>query len=97
MLGFDGMNMFDAMVNCPRAPMPEGEHIAVCRTGFRQPSYPARSRRTSVDMMRVHPLHQVLRQQVGIDTFAVDGDETRIIEDWSDKPRPRVTVAKPSW
>ncbi len=46
-------------------------------------------------MMRVHPLHEVLHQQVGIDSFAIDGDTTQIIEDWSDKPRPRVAVAAP--
>lgn len=44
-------------------------------------------------MMRVHPLHEILHQQVGVDSFAIDGDATEIVEDWSDKPRSRATLA----
>lgn len=34
-----------------------------------------------------NPLHEVLHQQVGIDTFALDGDDTQIVESWQDRPR----------
>ena len=34
-----------------------------------------------------NPLHEVLHQQVGIDSFALDGDDTPIVESWQDRPR----------
>lgn len=36
-----------------------------------------------------NPLHEVLHQQVGIDSFALDGDETVVVEPWSDRRRQR--------
>ena len=36
--------------------------------------------------MRPNPLQEVLRQQVGLDSFAIDGDDTAIIEPWTDRP-----------
>lgn len=38
-------------------------------------------------MMRAsNPLHEVLRQQVGLDSFAIDGDESVVLDPWSDRP-----------
>lgn len=34
-----------------------------------------------------NPLQELLHQQVGIDSFALDGDETQILESWQDRPR----------
>jgi hypothetical protein len=37
--------------------------------------------------MDKHPLHQLLHKHIGIDSFALDGDDTRISEGWDEKPR----------
>lgn len=33
-----------------------------------------------------NPLHELLHQQVGIDSFALDGDDTVVLEPWQDRP-----------
>lgn len=40
-----------------------------------------------------NPLQDVLRQQVGLDAFAIDGDDTVVLEPWTDRPgRARTPV-----
>lgn len=40
-----------------------------------------------------NPLQDVLRQQVGLDAFAIDGDDTLVLEPWTDRPgRARTPV-----
>ncbi len=34
-----------------------------------------------------NPLQVLLHQQVGIDSFALDGDDTQIVETWDERPR----------
>lgn len=34
-----------------------------------------------------NPLHEVLHQHVGIDSFALDGDDTAILESWDERRR----------
>lgn len=46
-----------------------------------------------VTVMHPHPLHEVLRQQVGLDSYAIDGDATAIKESWDERPaRARTPV-----
>ncbi len=46
-------------------------------------------------MMRPHPLHVLLHQQVGLDSFAIDGDETLVVDPWTDRPLRARTPAAP--
>ncbi len=42
-----------------------------------------------------NPLHEVLHQQVGIDSFALDGDDTLIVEAWDERERrPRRVLVR---
>ncbi|MGB0652039.1 MAG: hypothetical protein ACPGQL_02465 [Thermoplasmatota archaeon] len=34
-----------------------------------------------------HPIHELLHDEMGIDSFALDGDETVVVESWQDRPR----------
>ncbi len=34
-----------------------------------------------------HPMHELLHKQFGIDSFALDGDRTRLQDTWLDRPR----------
>lgn len=33
-----------------------------------------------------NPLHELLHEHVGIDSFALDGDETAVPDPWQDRP-----------
>jgi len=33
-----------------------------------------------------HPLHVVLHQHMGVDSFALDGDDTQVSDPWQDRP-----------
>lgn len=37
-------------------------------------------------MAHPNPLHELLHQQVGIDSFALDGNAAVVIEPWQDRP-----------
>jgi len=34
-----------------------------------------------------NPMQAVIRRQMGIDAFALDGDDSELFETWSDRPR----------
>lgn len=36
-----------------------------------------------------HPMQELLRREMGIDAFALDGDATELGERWEDRPRTR--------
>ncbi|HET6399118.1 MAG TPA: hypothetical protein VFH47_06160 [Candidatus Thermoplasmatota archaeon] len=36
---------------------------------------------------RPNPMHELLRQELGIDAFAVDGQTVELAEAWSERPR----------
>jgi hypothetical protein len=38
---------------------------------------------------RSNPMRELLRQEMGIDAFALDGDAGVLVEAWSDRPRAR--------
>jgi hypothetical protein len=38
-------------------------------------------------MANPNPMQTVIRRQLGIDSFALDGDDTEVWESWQDKPR----------
>jgi hypothetical protein len=47
-------------------------------------------------MVESNPLGEVLRQQVGLEAFALDGDVRPILEPWSDRPqRARTPMLAP--
>lgn len=33
-----------------------------------------------------HPLHVMLHQHMGVDSFALDGDDTPVLDPWHDRP-----------
>jgi hypothetical protein len=43
--------------------------------------------------MDPNPMQVLLRRQMGLDVFALDGDDTDVQETWQDKPRRREAVA----
>lgn len=36
-----------------------------------------------------NPMQTVIRRQMGIDAFSLDGDDSELWEEWADKPRQR--------
>ncbi|MFO1532296.1 MAG: hypothetical protein ABR562_01135 [Thermoplasmatota archaeon] len=36
-----------------------------------------------------NPIHKLLRRQMGIDSFALDGDQEVLWETWEDQPRKK--------
>ena len=40
-------------------------------------------------MMDSNPMQVILRRQMGLDVFALDGDDTDVQDTWQDKPRLR--------
>lgn len=38
-----------------------------------------------------NPMQKLLRRQLGMDVFALDGDDTELWESWQDRPRRRET------
>lgn len=34
-----------------------------------------------------HPMHELLHREFGIDSFALDGDDTELGDHWSDRRR----------
>lgn len=45
--------------------------------------------------MSSHPLHVLLHQQVGLDSFAIDGEDAFVTEPWTDRPLRARTPAAP--
>lgn len=41
-----------------------------------------------------NPLHVLLHKQIGIDSFAMDGDDTDVPEPWQDRPARCKTPAR---
>jgi hypothetical protein len=41
-----------------------------------------------------NPMQNLLRRHLGVDAFALDGDDTEMGESWYDKPRRRETLAQ---
>lgn len=41
-----------------------------------------------------NPMQSLLRRHLGMDAFALDGDDTELAESWQDRPR-RPTVLRP--
>ena len=56
--------------------------------------YPGRAENPLVVMLSKNPLHVVLHQQVGIDSFALDGDDTDVADPWQDRPARCHTQAR---
>ena len=38
-------------------------------------------------MPEPNPMQTLLRRHLGVDAFALDGDQTEILDSWADKPR----------
>ncbi|HLF16310.1 MAG TPA: hypothetical protein VI796_02625 [Candidatus Thermoplasmatota archaeon] len=38
---------------------------------------------------KTNPMRDLLQQQLGIDAFALDGDDTVLVESWQDRERRR--------
>jgi hypothetical protein len=36
-----------------------------------------------------NPMQNLLRRHLGVDAFALDGDDTDVLDSWFDKPRRR--------
>lgn len=49
-----------------------------------------------VDAMRGpnHPMQEVLRREMGIDAFALDGDDTQLGDEWQDRRRAPAAVTR---
>ena len=45
-------------------------------------------------MTEPNPVQIVLRRQIGVDAFAIDGDDTELAESWLDRPRRRQVVVQ---
>ena len=78
------MNMFTIHSNCLPMPTQAREHVIIRRTYQGRDYLQGASRVAS--MQPKNPLHELLHQQVGIDTFALDGDDTLVLEPWQDRP-----------
>jgi hypothetical protein len=44
--------------------------------------------------MEPNPMQALLRKQMGLDVFALDGDETDVQETWQDRPRRRQQIPR---
>jgi hypothetical protein len=40
-------------------------------------------------MVEPNPMQSIFRRQLGVDAFALDGDETQVLDPWSDRPRKK--------
>lgn len=38
-------------------------------------------------MTTPNPMQSLLRRHLGVDAFALDGDDTAVLDSWADKPR----------
>ena len=38
-------------------------------------------------MTEPNPMQTLLRRHLGVDAFALDGDDTLVIDSWADRPR----------
>ncbi len=45
-----------------------------------------------VDMSEPNPMQAIIRRQLGVDAFALDGDETSVVDSWDERPRKREII-----